>query len=322
MPAGSGAIVVHKQLEAALQNYTVEPYSPMFEWVPPLLLSKRRRYADLVHTAADHAWFVSANSTPLVVTFHNYVLDAFMRPYSSALQRLHYKTDLRWWIGCALNRALTVTAVSLFTAKLVTHDFGFSGPIRVIPNGIDTSRFRPGGERKRRFLRVLFSGNLTTRKGAQWLQEIAERLDPGIRVVCAAGLRKRKVGRTMPNVELLGHVPWSDMPNLYRSVDMLLMPTVREGMSLTVLEAMACGLPVVATDCSSLPELIHSERGGFLCPLGDIGAFATSVNKLARDQLLRRTMGEYNRARVEEEYTIELLVARYRSLFEETLDTE
>ena len=67
------------------------------------------------------------------------------------------------------------------------------------------------------------------------------------------------------------------------------MPTVREGLSLAVLEAMACGLPVVASACSSLPEQIDNGMGGFLCPVGDVVAFAEKIKLTGRNIL----KGEY-----------------------------
>ena len=106
------------------------------------------------------------------------------------------------------------------------------------------------------------------------------------------------------------------MPDIYRSKDLLLMPTVREGLPLAVLEAMACGLPVVASDCSSLPELIDHGKGGFLCPVGDVAAFAEKVNLLAESPALRREMGEYNRARVERMFTLDRMASEYEALFE------
>ena len=76
-------------------------------------------------------------------------------------------------------------------------------------------------------------------------------------------------------------------------------------------------LPVVATECSSLPELIDHGKGGFLCPLGDVDAFAQKINHLAESPQLRREMGEYNRARVERMFTLERMVGEYEDLFQE-----
>ena len=113
--------------------------------------------------------------------------------------------------------------------------------------------------------------------------------------------------------------PYRHMPELYRQADLLLFPTVREGFGLAAAEAMACGLPVVATDCSSIPELVVHGKSGFLCPVGDAKQFAARINELAESADLRRQMGEYNRARVEEKFTLQRMINEYRELFEETL---
>ena len=82
---------------------------------------------------------------------------------------------------------------------------------------------------------------------------------------------------------------------------------------------MACGLPVVASDCSSIPELVDPGKGGFLCPVGDVDAFAKKINILADSPRLRKEMGEYNRAKVEKMFTLERMVNEYKDLFEEVL---
>lgn len=316
MPAGSGAVLVHRQL-SALPGYQVVTYPARWEWMPWRLRRYRRPDAALIHTAPDHAVFLCQPGTaPAVLTFHNYVLDAWMRPFSTWRQRLHYRTDLRWFVRAALRRASRLTAVSQFTADLVRRDLGCDQPIEVIPNGIDTERFTPAPRPPSgRRLRVLFSGNWSRRKGAQWLPAIAAGVGDAAQIVCAVGLRGARAPRAVPGVEFLGRVPYEDMPALYRSVDCLLMPTVREGMSLAVLEAMAAGLPVVASDCASLPELIHPGRGGLLCPVGDTAAFVQALRNLAADAGLRRAMGEYNRARVEQHYTLARMRAAYQALF-------
>ncbi len=84
-------------------------------------------------------------------------------------------------------------------------------------------------------------------------------------------------------------------------------------------KALAC-LPVVTTDSSSLPELIDHGKGGFLCPLGNVDAFAEKINYLAESPQLRREMGEYNRAKVERMFTLERMVREYVELFKEVLE--
>lgn len=323
LPEGSGAIVVHRLLaRAADVPYVVRGYDPRLTVLPPVLMRLRNRSAPLVHTSPDHAIFVAAPEQALVVTFHNYVLDREMRSCSSPAQRLHYATDLRWFTRRAVGRARAVTAVSLFTARLVQRDLGLSFVPRVIPNGIDAARFVPAPDRARgarAAFRVLFSGNPTRRKGAALLPQIAERLPPNVEIVCVAP-RKRLTGKGTRAIRFLGAVPHDVMPEVYRDADVLLMPSFREGMSLAVLEAMACGLPVVASDCSSMPELVHPGKGGFLCPPGEAAAFAEAIVRLADSPSLRRSMGEYNRALVERRHTMERMARAYMELFEQVLD--
>ena len=273
-----------------------------------------------MHTTPDHGIFFRHRNQPMVISFHNYVLDPFMRQYSSWAQRLHYSTDLRWSTRWTLRQASAVTAVSRFTASLVQKDLGWARSPTVIYNGVDLNAFHPGRSRQvSNEVRVFFAGNLTLRKGITWLHPIARRLRPNITLYYTAGLRTPDRLRTKWNVVAIGKIPPADMPARYREMDILLLPTVREGFSMSVLEAMACGLPVVASNCSSLPEQIEEGRGGFLCPIGDVQAFADRINLLASSPALRRAMGGYNRDRVEREFTIDRMVMGYRSVFQQVI---
>jgi len=322
IPSGCGAYVLHKSLEAGIEGYRVWDYSPYWEYFPfalPLLRGGEK--PDLVHTTPDHGLFFHRKGIPLVITAHHIVLDDFMQAYSTPLQRLHYKTDLRCFTLASLKRASVVTSISMSTAKMLRDELGYDKDIRIIYNGIDTNRFLPPSvpPQKTGEIRVLFAGNLTRRKGANLLPAIASRLQPDVRIYYTRGLRKTSPLPALPNLIDRGYIPAEDMPALYRNADILLFPTVREGFGLAAAEAMACGLPVVATDCSSLPELIDDGKGGFLCPLGDVGAFAEKINFLAENPELRREMGDYNRAKVEKMFTMDRMVMQYRELFEEVV---
>lgn len=317
MPTGSGAFIVHKMLEANIPGYKLTPYNPWLTLFPPALCFLRDRKADLIHTVADYAFFLAPPTAPLVITFQNFVLDRFMKNFSSRLQWLHYRTDLTLYIKLALRRAHAVTAVSEFTSDLVRRETGYSGNIHIIPNGVDVNRFvpRPDTGANRDEIRVLFSGNPTTRKGAQWLRAIAENLQPGVKIACASGLANRWNITESEHIDVLGKIPFDKMADLYRSSDILLMPTVREGLSLSILEAMACGLPVVTTDCSSMPEQIEHGKGGFLCKLGDAEDFASRINQLAGSEQMRLKMGRHNRTIAESRFSLERMVKSYQELF-------
>lgn len=321
MPTGNGAYVLHKMIEAEIRNYRVHGYNPYLTLFPPLLPFLARAEKPLaIHATPDYAIFSYRKAIPIVLTFHNYVLDHWMRAYSSPLQNIHYATDLRLWTRLAVKRARIITAVSDFTAHLAQRDLNILHPIRVIYNGIDVDRFTPGlSSTSRKELRVFFSGNLTHRKGAHWLPDIARRLKKNINIYYTQGLRTRNALQVEPGLHAVGSIPFEQMADRYREMDILLLPTVREGCSLSVLEAMACGLPVVASDCSSLLEQIDQGKGGFLCPVGDVAAFAKKINILADSPRLRKEMGEYNRAKVEKMFTVDRMVNEYKDLFEEVL---
>ncbi len=322
MAAGNGAYLLHRMIAEHIDGYRIYSYNPRWEYFPlafPLFF--RNQIPSLIHTTPDYGCFFSRKGIPLVVTVHNLVLDSFMTQYSSWMQRIHYKTDLLFFTRLSIEKADCVTAVSKFSADMVRDELAFSRPIRVIYNGIDTRRFYPRikiGDRKS--VRVLFAGNLTLRKGANLLPRIAARLAQGIELFYTQGLRKGSPLPDLPNLKNLQRISYNVMHEVYRNADILLFPTVREGFGLVAAEAMACGLPVVASDCSAIPELIDHSKGGFLCPVGDVDAFAERINQLADSPELRRVMGEYNRAKVEKYFTLERMVSEYRELFDEVLD--
>lgn len=322
MPTGSGAYVVHSLLDKHIQEYRLIGYNPYLSLFPfSLPLTVPAKGADLIHTAPDYAWFFYRKSIPLIITFHNYVLDRWIKPYCSLTQKIHYATDLRLFIRLALQKAQIITAVSHFTAGIVKQDLNISRPVKVIYNGVDVNQFTPASSSRSasKDFRVFFSGNLNMRKGAYWLPSIVKHLKKNTRIYYTQGLQSQINLPANAGLQPIGSVPFKDMANRYRQMDLLVMPSVREGFGLAVAEAMACGLPVVATNCSAIPELIDEGKGGFLCPVGDIVAFSERINLLADSPTLRREMGEYNRAKVEKMFTMDRMIKEYKDLFQEVL---
>jgi glycosyltransferase involved in cell wall biosynthesis len=105
------------------------------------------------------------------------------------------------------------------------------------------------------------------------------------------------------------------MPGVYRGADLLLVTSFREGHSLAVLEAMACGLPVVAFDIPSIREQITHAEGGLLVPYGDLAALSRAVVELSEDAAMCVEMGRRNRERAVADFTVERMVQDYRDLF-------
>lgn len=322
IPVGNGAFVVHSTLASRLSNYKVIPCSPKRSYFPPSFYPLGRKLpARLIHAIPDSAIFHQRCDIPMVLTIHGYAIDKALDPYSSLLQKIHGRTDLRWLYKAAIKQADIVTTVSNFTAELVKQDLQIKKTIKVIYNGVDEQCFKPAKQRSlNKEVRVLFSGNLTRRKGGHWLLPIVQRLDKRIVIYYTSGLREKTQLAAHPQLRPLGRLLHENMPALYQEMDILLFPTVREGFGLAAVEAMACGLPIVATNNSSLPEVVTSMQGGFLCPLGDVDAFASAIQTLADDAILRRQMGEFNRSDVEKKFTLSKMLLAYQELFLNYLD--
>jgi len=121
MGRGSGAHVLHQTLAGAIPGYLVFDYNPYWTLFPPALplLFRSQPVPDIIHTTPDSGFFFEKKNIPLVITFHNLVLDNFMQQYSSLAQKMHYRTVLRYFTNKSLSRAAAVTSVSHFTAELV-----------------------------------------------------------------------------------------------------------------------------------------------------------------------------------------------------------
>jgi L-malate glycosyltransferase len=321
MPRGCGAYVLHGMIESGMPDYKLVAYSPWLSLVPFVLPRLAAGIScRLVHTTPDYGLFFHRDKIPLVLTVHHYMCDPEIRKYSSFLQQAHYATDLKWFIRKSIQKCTMLTSVSNYSAQHIQNELELTRDIQVIYNGVDEKLFSPANRKRHsREVRALFSGNLTKRKGAQWLPDIAANLDRGIIVRFTSGLRHTKFSPKARNLFDLGRIDREHMPEVYRSSDILVSPTTREGFGLSIAEAMACGLPVVASNCSAVPELIDDGLGGFLCPVGDVKAFAEKINLLASTPELRRQMGEYNRAKVEKMFTMERMVSEYRELFDSLL---
>jgi glycosyltransferase involved in cell wall biosynthesis len=98
------------------------------------------------------------------------------------------------------------------------------------------------------------------------------------------------------------------------------LPSLAEGISNTILEAMAAGLPVIATDVGGNRELVDAGKTGELVPPADSNALALPMLAYARDPESARAAGRAGRARIERDFSLEAMLGRYRSLYHRLLD--
>jgi glycosyltransferase involved in cell wall biosynthesis len=109
----------------------------------------------------------------------------------------------------------------------------------------------------------------------------------------------------------------SDVRDLMPAFDVYANSSTSEGVSLTLLEAMAAAVPLVATRVGGTPEVVLDDRSGLLVPARDPGAFSTALATLIQRPDLRGAMGAEGRARLEREFDLETMIARYGEIYEE-----
>ena len=198
--------------------------------------------------------------------------------------------------------------------------------LRYVPNGVDVARFGPP-EEPHDPPRVLYVGLLTRRKGVIDLFAASRMLfKRGIdhELIVAGGTpdegpeAEAEVRAAAPEeAQLVGTRPYEDMVELYRSADVFCLPSWWEAMPLTVLEAMATGLPVVATRVGDIPSMLGGGAAGELVPARNPLALANGLELFLTDPGLRRQRGGEGRRRAETGYAIEANAAAVGEIYEE-----
>lgn len=110
-----------------------------------------------------------------------------------------------------------------------------------------------------------------------------------------------------------------DVPDLLPGLDVACLSSVHEGVPITLIEAMAAGLPIVATDCGSVRGMVEDGEQGFVVPVGDAEYFADRLRILANDEALRTRLGKSGRARAESEFPIQNTARKYEELLTDVL---
>jgi glycosyltransferase involved in cell wall biosynthesis len=107
------------------------------------------------------------------------------------------------------------------------------------------------------------------------------------------------------------------MPEVYASFDVFALPSFSEGMPMTVLEAMAAGLPIVATTVGAVPGLLEPAGCGILCPPGDASALAAALLRVLQDPALAERLGIAAQQHLRAHYSAEAMARQYLALYEE-----
>ncbi|PWC40319.1 glycosyltransferase family 4 protein [Azospirillum sp. TSO35-2] len=268
------------------------------------------------------AWVVKALfGAPYVVSLRGGDVPGFQYDGLSLYHRLAGPV-----IGWLWRRASAVVANSEGLADLARR-FAPDQPVAIIPNGVDTQRFTPrdGAADPADGLSLLFVGRVVRQKGLDVLFEALASLPPAglagvtLRIVGDGPARPELEAQAQrlglsERVRFLGWLGRDDLPATYRAADAFVFPSRDEGMPNVVLEAMAAGLPVVATRIAGNRDLVVDGETGLMLDTDDVPALAATIARLAGDAPLRRRLGAGGRRRVVDHFSWRAVAAAYRDL--------
>ena len=231
---------------------------------------------------------------------------------------MDYPETNSWYTWYLYNRRVDgVVAISRKISELLM-EAGVEGErIRLIYSGIDPQPFEAaanaGISRSHEGIVVGIAAVLEERKGHRFLLEAARRLKrQGCQIqyrVAGEGSLRKSLEETATrlglreDVEFLGFV--EDIPGFLTTVDVVLLPSLFEGLGVSVLEAMAAGKAVIASRVGGLAELVIDTETGLLVPPGDVDGLANAIAKLTADKALMEAMGRKGAERLKESFTME-----------------
>lgn len=301
-------------------------------------LAGRRQDFDVVHDNQCLGWGILAlleDGWPVLATVHHPItvdrrLD--LERAGSAVRRL----TLRRWYGFVrmqaevARRLPRLVTVSESSCRDLADEMGIDpGRLAVVPAGVDTARFRPlaGGAPVPGRIMTTASADVPLKGLVPLLEAVAKvRTERACHLVVVGTPRPDgRVGETIDRLGLSGAVRFESgvsdeaMVELYQQAQVAVVPSLYEGFSLPAVEAMACGVPLVATTGGALPEVVgESGRCGLLVPPDDPGALAEAIGQVLDDPALGARLGVAGRARALQRFswraTALSTAAQYREL--------
>lgn len=164
---------------------------------------------------------------------------------------------------------------------------------RVVPYGVPLDRFFPTRRRESAKLRLLFAGEVGLRKGVPYLLEALRLIDSALIETVVAGRLVLDRSRLRPYEHLAafpGAVPRREMPSLFQWADILVLPSICEGSAVVAYEALASGVPVIATPNAGVP--VRDGIDGLIVPIRDAEALAAALERFVRDRDFLRSCSE------------------------------
>jgi glycosyltransferase involved in cell wall biosynthesis len=339
---------------ATIEGVNFVPYSstdkifPLDNWTFNRSLSKSAKEinADVyeTHNVSGYGLLKEPRKQPFIHTIHGVLADEYLQAKANG--------DLspRNWLANQFMRNLAqkesetaqkadlIVTISNYSIEKILKNYPVEKQkIRLVPNGVDTEKFKPQttNSELKRSLGIddkpcaLFVGNLVPRKGLQFLvqaaQTVTKQIGNAVFLIVGEGPQKNQIKAQLEKANLsknflfLGNLKDSELPAIYNCADVFVLPSIQEGQGIVLLEAQACGKPVVAFDVGGVNEAVQNGKTGFLAKLGDTGELADALLKLLPDVVLAQKMGEAGREFVLGNFTWDICAQKMLAVYREAL---
>lgn len=259
---------------------------------------------------------------PSIITIHGVAADR------NTLLNFGQRLYLRTIALCAFNAADKIICLTRSDAERINAIGCPYEKIRIIPNAVNVEHFKPIDKHEESL--VIWTGRFVPEKGLEYLIEAARIIAKNNRCVkfllIGYGPLKAKLvklashyGLLGKSVEFGGPYERSEMPNVLSQASIFVLPSLSEGLSISVLEAMACGLPVVCTDIAGVREVVQNGITGILVPPRNPFALSKAIMTLLISGDLRRQMGQKARKTVVERYNWESHINQIERVYSEVI---
>ncbi len=285
----------------------------------------RDHSVDLVHMhgyKADLYGYAAARDLgrPVIATYH---IDW---PDRGIALRVYHVLD-----RLVVRRFDRIVAVSDKIARSLQRSGVPREKVTTIPNGIDLSAFArpasgvPISDRPGRVVGLV--GRLTPQKGPEYFlraaRSVLDALPDVVFAFIGGGPERERLEALSRELGIERSVVFAgqrnDMPAVYASLDLVVLPSINEGLPMALIEALAARRPVVATRVGAVPELIEHERTGLLVEPRDVAGLQAAIRRLLTDSELGRRLGENGHVLVNQRFSAEAMAQSYLSLYLDVL---
>jgi starch synthase len=279
------------------------------------ILSEALRGADVVIGVDTASWILAERCRELRIPFvldqsighpdaKQAMYDALRRQFPDWREGFEERRPVVWDAEMSEHRdATAIVLASSFARQTLVEQGVPEEKIRIIPYGVDRVRFQPPADRSERPFRFVFVGIITARKGIPLLLEAWKRLgrtDAELWLVGPASAQVRAALPNLPGLKLKRAVPQVDIPGFLQQCDVFVFPSYFEGFGLVILEAMACGLPVITTTATGGPDIITQGDDGWVDEPGTLDTLIETMRFCVENRDRVSEMGANARATAEQ----------------------